>query len=206
MHYTISMKFECYSHILKKILESNEGQLTFSEAFAAGVPKDAFYRYVKEKELEKHGRGLYLSKDALPDEFALLQARFPKAIFSHDTALFLHEMSEREPIPLSVSVESGYNSPSLKGQGVHIHYVKPEWYGLGIYDVKTPDGNIVRAYDKERTICDLIRKRDSVDVTEFNYALKTYAASKDKNLARLSEYARTMNMESRVWNAMGVLL
>ncbi len=200
------MKFEDYSHILNKILESNEGQLTFSEASAAGIPKDAFYRYVKEKGLVKHGRGFYLSEDAFPDEFALLQARFPKAIFSYDTALFLHGMSEREPIPLSVSVDSGYNSPTLREQGVHIHYVKPEWYGLGICDVKTPDGNIVKAYDKERTICDLIRKKDSVDVTEFNYALKTYATSKDKSLARLSEYARTMNMESRVWEAMGVLL
>ncbi len=200
------MKFEDYSHILNKILESNEGQLTFSEASAAGIPKDAFYRYVKEKGLVKHGRGLYLSEDAFPDEFALLQARFPKAIFSYDTALFLHGMSEREPIPLSVSVDSGYNSPTLREQGVHIHYVKLEWYGLGICDVKTPDGNIVKAYDKERTICDLIRKKDSVDVTEFNYALKAYATSKNKNLARLSEYARTMNMESRVWEAMGVLL
>ncbi|WP_165253096.1 type IV toxin-antitoxin system AbiEi family antitoxin domain-containing protein [Adlercreutzia sp. ZJ304] len=206
MYYTISMIFDYYSHRLNEILDSNEGRLTFSEASAAGIPKDAFYRYVKEKGLEKHGRGLYLSDNALPDEFALLQTRFPKAIFSHDTALFLHEMSEREPIPLSVSVGSGYNSPSLRDQGVHIHYVKPEWYGLGVCDAKTPYGNLVKAYDKERTICDLIRKKDSIDITEFNYALKTYAASKDKNLARLSEYARTMNMESRIWDAMGVLL
>lgn len=200
------MKFADYSHRLNEILDANEGQIAFSEASAAGIPKDAFYRYVKEKGLAKHGRGLYLSADAFPDEFALLQACFPKVIFSHDTALFLHEMSEREPIQLSVSVDSGYNSPSLREQGVHIHYVKSEWYGLGICDIKTPEGNLVKAYDKERTICDLIRRKSSVDITEFNYALKAYIASKDKNLARLSEYACAMNMESRVWDAMGVLL
>lgn len=99
---------------------------------------------MKEKRLAKHGRGFYLSEDALSDEFALLQARFPKAIFSHDTALFLHEMSEREPIQLSVSVDSGYNSPALRERRVHIYYVKPEWHGLGICDVQTPDGNIVK--------------------------------------------------------------
>lgn len=200
------MKFEYYLQSLDNILERGEGRIVFSEARKEGVPKDAFYRYVKEKDLEKQGRGIYLSKDAFPDEFALLQARFPKAIFSHDTALFLHGMSEREPIPLSVSVESGYNSPSLKNQGVRIHYVKPEWHGMGVGDVKTPDGNLVKAYDKERTICDVIRRRTSADVTEFNYVLKSYVSSKDKNLARLSEYARAMNMESRVWDAMGVLL
>ncbi len=60
--------------------------------------------------------------------------------------------------------------------------MKPEWYGLGIYDIKTPEGNLVKAYDKERTICDLIRRKSSVDITKFNYALKAYIASKDKTL------------------------
>ena len=200
------MKFDYYVQVLDKILDGSEGVVSFADALKEGIPKDAFYRYVKEKGLERQGRGLYLSKDAFPDEFALLQARFPKAILSHDTALFLHEMSEREPIPLSVSVEFGYNSPALKNQGARIHYVKPEWYGMGVCDVKTPDGNIVKAYDKERTICDMIRRRKNTDVTEFNYALKSYASTKDKDLARLSEYARAMNMESRAWDVMGVLL
>ena len=200
------MKVAKYTQTLDRVLEDGEGVITASAAAKAKVPKDAFYRYVKGRGLEKHGRSLYLSKDAFPDEMALLQQRFPKAIFSHDTALFLHGMSEREPIPLSVSVTSGYNSAALKEQGVRIHYVKSEWHDMGATNVKTPDGNLVRAYDKERSICDMIRRRTSADVTEFNYALRSYASSKDKNLARLSEYARAMNMESRVWRAMGVLL
>lgn len=200
------MNFGYYTQLLDQAVDECDGVITFAQAAEAGIPKDAFYRYVKEKGLKKQGRGIYLSKDAFPDEFALLQARFPKVIFSHDTALFLHGMSEREPIPLSVSVESGYNSPSLKDQGVRIYYVKPEWHGIGVSDLKTPDGNLIRAYDKERTICDMIRRRTNTDVTEFNYALKSYISSKDKDLARLSEYARAMNMESRIWDAMGVLL
>lgn len=200
------MKVAKYTQTLDRLLEEGEGIIMASAAAKAGVPKDAFYRYIKERGLKRCGRGLYLSKDAFPDEMALLQKRFPKAIFSHDTALFLHGMSEGEPIPLSVSVESGYNSPALKEQGVRIYYVKPEWHDMGATSVKTPDGNLVRAYDKERSVCDMIRKRVSFDVTEFNYALRSYATSKDKDLARLSEYARAMNMESRVWNAIGVLL
>lgn len=200
------MKIAKHTQTLDRILEEGDGVITASAASKAGVPKDSFYRYVGSRGLERKSWGVYLSKDAIPDEFALLQARFPRAIFSHDTALFLHEMSEREPIPLSVSVGSGYNSLSLKDQGLRIYYVKPEWHGMGVCDVKTPEGNLVRAYDKERTICDMIRRRANADITEFNHALKSYASSKDKNLARLSEYACAMNMESRVWDAMGVLL
>jgi hypothetical protein len=87
-----------------------------------------------------------------------------------------------------------------------VFYVKPQWYDLGICEVATPEGNRVLAYDKERTICDMVRKRSSVDVAEFNYALKTYITSKTKNLARLSDYAKEMHIESRVWDALGVLL
>lgn len=200
------MRIARHTETLERLLDEGDGVITASDAFRAGVPKDSFYRYVESRGLERQSQGIYLSADALPDEFALLQARYPKAVFSHDTALFLHGMSEREPIPLSVSVESGYNSPSLRDQGVRIYYVRPEWHGLGVCEVRTPDGNAVRAYDKERTVCDLIRKRASADVTEFNQAMRAWAKSRDRNLARLSEYARTMNMESRVWDAIGVLL
>lgn len=200
------MKVSEHTEKLDRLVDEGEGVITTAAALKEGVSKDAFYRYAKSHNLKRQSHGIYMTEDALPDEFALLQTRFPKAIFSHDTALFLHEMSEREPIPLSVSVESGYNSPALKGQGVRIYYVKPDWHELGICEVKTPEGNSVRAYDKERTICDLIRKKAGADVTEFNQAMRAYVSSKDKNLAKLSEYAREMNMESRVWDAIGVLL
>lgn len=200
------MKVSIYTERLDKLLDEGAGILTTSAAIRSGIPKDAFYRYVRNRNLERESHGVYMTEDAFPDEFALLQARFPKAIFSHDAALFLHGMSEREPIPLSVSVESGYNSRALKEQGVKIYYVKPEWHALGVCSADTPEGNAVKAYDKERTICDIIRKRASLDVAEFNHAVKSYTSSRDKNLARLSDYARTMNMESRVWDAMGVLL
>ena len=200
------MKVGKHTQTLDAILDKNAGFITTAEALQAGVPKDAFYYYVADLGLEKQSHGIYLAQDAFPDEFALLQARFPKAIFSHDSALFLHGMSEREPIPLSVSVESSYNSSALKEQGARIHYIKPEWHTLGVCEVSTPEGNIVKAYDKERAICDLVREKTKTDVTEFNYAVKAFACSKDKNLARLSDYARAMNIETRVWNTIGVIL
>lgn len=200
------MKLAKHTRELDRILDAGDGIITTAGAAEAGVPKDAFYRYVRGKGLERLSHGVYRAAGAAPDELALLQERFPKAVLSHDTALFLHGLSEREPIPLSVSVPSSYNSPALRDQGVRIHYVKPEWHGMGVCEIRTPEGNAVRAYDMERTMCDIVRRRSKADVAEFNHAARTYAASKDRNLARLSEYARAMGMESRVWEALGVLL
>lgn len=195
-----------YDKTLNSILEANAGIITSAEAQEAGATRPAFSDYVRRHGLERTSRGVYIDPDVFPDEMALLQKRFPKAVFSHDSALYLHDLTDREPMPISVTVDSNYNAGPLRDQGVRVHYAKSEWYELGLTEVKTPGGLNVRAYDKERTICDLIRKRAAFDPAVFGQAIRDYSRSKDKDLARLSSYARTMNMESRVYEVMEVAL
>ncbi|HJA91995.1 MAG TPA: hypothetical protein H9717_02560 [Candidatus Eisenbergiella merdipullorum] len=47
--------------------------------------------------MEKAAHGIYVSADTLADEMYLVQAQFPKAIYPHDAALYLHDLSESEP-------------------------------------------------------------------------------------------------------------
>lgn len=98
-------------------------------------------------------------------------------------------------------MESGYHSEPLKDQGVRIFYVKPEWYGLGISEAESPGGHIVRAYDRERTVCDVVRRKAAMDPAAYGYA-----ASREKDLARLGRYAKEMGVERQVQQAMEVLL
>ena len=195
-----------YDRTLDAILDGNAGIITSAEAQEAGATRPAFSDYVRRRGLERASRGVYVDPGAFPDEMALLQRRFPKAVFSHDSALYLHDLTDREPMPISVTVDSRYNAGPLKDQGVRIYYVKPEWYGLGIAEVETPGGSKVRAYDKERTVCDIIRRRAAVDPAVFRQAIRDYSRSRDKDLARLSAYARAMKMESRVFEVMEVAL
>lgn len=192
--------------ILDTILEGNAGIITSAEAQRAGATRPAFSDYVRRRSLERVSRGVYIDPGVFPDEMVLLQKRFPKAVFSHESALYLHDLTDREPVPFTVTVDSSYNASSLKNHGVNICYVKPGWYELGLTEVETPNGLKVRAYDKERTVCDLIRKRASVDSAVFRQAIRDYARSKDKDLARLSAYARAMNLEPRVFDVMEVAL
>lgn len=195
-----------YDKTLNSILEANAGIITSAEAQEAGATRPAFSDYVRRHGLERTSRGVYIDPDVFPDEMALLQKRFPKAAFSHESALYLHDLTDREPMPISVTVDSGYNAGPLKAQGVRIYYTKPEWYEMGLAEVETPSGAKVMAYDKERTICDLIRKRTAFDPAVFRQAIRDYVRSRDKNLARLSDYARAMNIESRVYEVMEVAL
>lgn len=192
-------------HRLDNLLHENKGILRTADALAAGITKDRLYRFAQAKGLEKVAQGLFIDPSAWGD-MAILQAQFPKAVFSHETALYLHDLAEMEPMPLTVTVPAKYNSPKLMEKGVRIAYVKPDWHSLGVCEATTPGGLTVRTYNMERTICDIIRKRNEVDVAAFNYALRAFVRRKGKDLNRLIGYAKTMRMEKLARNTLSVLL
>ncbi len=55
-------------------------------------------KYVKSAGLEKAAHGIYISSGCLTNEMYLLQAQFPKAVYSHEAALYLHNFAEKEPL------------------------------------------------------------------------------------------------------------
>lgn len=191
--------------MIEKMLSENIGVLKTSEVVAAGISKEYFYQYAKRVGLVKAAHGIFISPDTWPDEMYLLQAQLPQVVYSHETALYLHGLEEKEPLPLTVTVDANYNSQTLAKKGVHVIYVKKEWYELGLCDMTSPGGHRVVAYDMERTICDIIRKRSEMDAAVFNYALIEYMRHKEKNLPRLMAYAEKMRLEKRIREIMGVL-
>lgn len=191
--------------IIEQLLAENNGILKTADVVAAGISKETFYKYVKDAELEKVAHGIYLSPSAWADEMYLLQAQIPKAVYSHETALYLHNLAEMEPTPLTVTVPANYNSITLIQKDLKIIYVKKEWYSLGLSQISSPGGHPVTVYNMERTICDIIRKRSDMDVSVFNYALTQYVKLKEKKLNRLMEYATAMHIDKKIWEIMGVL-
>lgn len=157
--------------MIEILLAENNGILKTADVFTAGISKETFYNYVKRAGLEKAAHGIYLSPTAWADEMYLLQAQIPKAVYSHETALYLHDLAEMEPTPFTVTVPANYNSSTLAKKGVKIVYVKREWHTLGICQMLSPARHSIVVYDMERTICDIIRKRSEMDISAFNYAI-----------------------------------
>ena len=85
-------------------------------------------------------------------------------------------------------------------------FVKKECLDIGKVEVTDLDGNTIPMYDLERTMCDLVRNRNSFEIQGFNAALKTYARKKGKNLTRLFEYAKLLRVEKLMRFYMEVLL
>ena len=182
--------------LLDALVETGNGYLCTAQVLESGVSKPTLAEYVRKRNLQHVAQGVYLSENAWPDDLYLLCLSNSRIIFSHETALFLHGLMEREPRFISVTVKAGYNATHLREKGVQVYQVKPDVAELGAIKIETTFGNAVRAYDMERTICDIIRYKDSMDVQVFQYAMKEYMANKRKNLHHLMDYARRFRIES----------
>ena len=191
---------------LDKLLAEGDGILQTSAVIAAGVTKPVLYQYIRQNNLEQAAHGIYVSRDAWVDEMYLLHLRCVQAVFSHESALFFHELTDREPSPYSVSVQRGYSPTRLKADGITVYTVKKELYPIGITSAKTPFGHTVPTYDMERTICDLIRCRNDMEVQTFQDALKRYAKRTDKDLSTLMRYAAQFRVEKVLRQYLEVLL
>lgn len=192
--------------ILDEMLRESDGVLLTRDAVDAGISKTYLMEYVKKMNLERVAKGVYLEPDAWADYFYLLQRRYPQTIFSHETALYLLGMAEREPLQFAVTVRAGYHAESMKEQNVKLYYTKKELFEVGITEVETPAGHKVKTYNPERTVCDLLRSRSNIEIQDVQSALKEYTRSKEKNIPLLMRYAKQFRVERTLRQYLEVLL
>ena len=93
-----------YSSKLQYILQQNGGTVSTAEANAIGISNERLRLFVKSGELERASHGVYISPDEFLDKMYVSQKRKTKIIYSHETALFLHELTDRDPVNYTVTV------------------------------------------------------------------------------------------------------
>ncbi len=191
--------------ILEQLIEENNGYLFTSMAIKNDISRTYLSQYVKEQGLEKVARGIYITDDVWPDELFIMQAR-NLIIFSGETALYLHGLIDREYTEICITVPTGYNATHLKKDNVQVKYVPKDIYDMGICNIASSSGNMVKVYDKERCICELIRDRHKIEVQNFQTAIKDYMLGKDKKLSRLIEYAERLGIRDEVMKYVEVLV
>lgn len=195
-----------YEAILTELSEQGNNIITTAAAEAVGISRAMLSKLCKEGKIQRIAKGQYMLVDEMPDELLSINLRTERLVFSHETALFLHGISDRTPFVHSITAPANrVPSPSLREE-CKVYYIKPELFELGRTKLTTPFGNQVSCYDLERTICDIIRSRNKIGSETFLSALKQYAASPKKDLNRLNFYAKKMSLTNVVRQYLEVLL
>ena len=187
---------------IKQIMNTNNGMLSTRMIEPLNISRQHLSIMENNNDIEKVSRGIYLSPSAFEDSYFSFQQKYKKAIFSHMNALYFYGMTEEFPYNYTVTVPQSYHVDTIN-EKCNVFYVSDDIYELGIVEIETPNGNKVRAYDKERCICDIIRSKGRMDSEQVKKTIKQYMQSRDKDIAKLSEYSKKIGINKKVMEMVG---
>jgi len=188
------------------LAKQNNGFVTASMVSEAGISRGNLKYLADRGVLELVSRGVYALPEVFEDEFLSIQTRYKRGVFSGETALFLLDLTDRTPIQYKMSFPFGYNLTGVKSEGILCNQQIKELFELGIIELKSPAGNLVRCYCAEKTLCDILRPHWHCDIQLVSEAFKRYTNGKEKDINKLSEYSRLLCVEKQVRSYLEVLL
>lgn len=188
------------------IMKNNGGYITTKELEKNNINRYFLTKMIERKQIKRISRGYYGLADYNADEYYKTISASEKAIFSMNTALYLHNLSDRTPLVYDITVPYYYGGSLRTNKNVKLYFVKSSILNLGKIEMTSPFGMKIKVYDKERTICDIVKNRNNMDMEIFSKAIKTYMKSSDKKLNKLMKYAKELKIENKIREYMELIL
>jgi len=193
-------------HRIKTVLSLQHGMITSRQIFDCGISRTMTSIYVNAGLLVHVDRGVYVAPGGIVDDLLLLSLKVPSSVFSHGTSLFLNGLTDRTPFEPAITLRNDRVLTASLRNSVKSFYVAEELLEMGRIEKTTPLGNVVFAYDAERTICDIIRSRNRLDDELVVDGLRHYADYDKKNTALLGEYANRLGIVDVVRRTLEIVL
>lgn len=158
--------------------------------------------------IERVKRGYYhWIEDCGESEVVMINHLFPDAVLCMETALFYYGYSDRTPAEWNFAIDRNVSKQRTK---IDYPFIKAYRVESELVTLGETEGQIdfqkVRIYDRDRTICDVLRNMNKMDKEIFNKAIQGYVKDPKKNIPNLMEYAKILRVQKRVKELIGVWL
>ncbi|MDD4642362.1 MAG: type IV toxin-antitoxin system AbiEi family antitoxin domain-containing protein [Erysipelotrichaceae bacterium] len=190
-----------YLDKIQEQLSKSGGIITSAYIRDNEIPSIYLTRLTREGKLRRIARGIYMAEGGIYDELFVLQTRYPKIIFSYETALQLLNLTDKIPEQINVTVNNNYKFNN-KPQNIQVNYVCNELLEAGVIEGQTNIGNIVSFYSAERTLCDFIKYKSEMDPEVYLSFVKAYSNYKEKDIHELFSIAQKMDVVKEVKEVM----
>lgn len=191
---------------MQEFVKNSNGIITYSAMIENGFSKYYIEKLVKDGIIRKYSRGIYVRNDIFEDDFYILQQKNSKIIFSFNTAMYFLNETERTPDKIDITVYKGYNVHRLS-KNLRIHYVSKKYWDLGVIEVETIYGFKVNVYNLERTLCDIVRSKNTgIDKEQTNKFIQKMIMKNKVNSIVLMDYAKKFNCEKKVKEIVDILM
>lgn len=193
---------------LNDIFKDYDYVMTTAQLSAVKLYYRDIQRMLNEGLIEKIKRGYYHWIESYrKDEIVIINRLFPDGVLCMDTALFYYKYSDRTPAEWHITIDK--NTSRQRTQVEHplikAYRVESELLTLGEANGEI-DSQKVRIYDRDRTICDVLRNMNKMDKEIFNKAIQGYVKDPKKNIPNLMQYAKALRVQKRLKDIIEVWL
>ncbi len=193
---------------LRNIFSDYQYIMTTAELQAEKLYYADIQLMLKEGLIEKIKRGYYhWVEDTIGSEVLIINRLFPDAVLCMETALFYYRYSDRNSAEWNLALNKNASKERTKMDYpfIKVYRMEPSLLPLGETTGEI-DFNKVRIYDRDRTICDVLRNMNKMDKEIFNKAIQGYVNDTKKNIPNLMLYAKELRVQKRVRDLIGVWL
>ena len=193
-----------YKNQIKEYVKTSGGIVTSKYCREHNIPTIYLNRLVEEGFLFNAKRGIYLTKDGDYDEFYFFQLRYPKAIYSYNTALYFIDRTDKLSHTIDITVYNGYKF-NEEMKNVDVHYVDKRIYDIGIVEVETAYGNKVKAYSLERVLCDFLVHKNEIDSEDYLKLVQSYIYDKNKDVSSFYNLIIKMGVAEKIMDVVQIM-
>ncbi len=115
-------------------------------------------------------KGIYADTPEV-SELALLSVKYPKAIFTMDSAFYYHGLTD--VIPQKYHIATDKHSMELKDQRIKQYYDEPDFLYPGVITMVRRDAEF-KVYNRERMLIELLRRKNSLPFDYYKEILRNY--------------------------------
>ncbi|WP_213950389.1 type IV toxin-antitoxin system AbiEi family antitoxin domain-containing protein [Tepidanaerobacter syntrophicus] len=192
---------------MKNEFKKHGGVLKTSELKDLGFSSRQINKLIEESVISRIKYGFYELIDYIPKEEVIIARLFPKAVIFLESAMMHYGYTDRIPPAWQIAVDrySKTTQYDIDYPLIEPFYLEPKFLQVGIDKMKI-EGVTVKIYDRDRTICDVLRYEKKLEKGVFTNDIKRYIKDPKKNVRKLFEYAEIFNIKNKVQTYIGAWL
>jgi len=192
-----------------RVFEEQHGFARTKDFIEAGVSPYYIKKLESAGEIERVNQGIYRQSGQFnepPHEMVEVSKLVPKGVICLLSALSFYELTTYNPWEYQIAIHRGGKKPKLPDYPpIKVIYLADAQYKIGIDEVYI-DGSAVKIYDREKTICDMVRYREKIGIDLMKEGLRNYLQSPHKNITRLVSYADKLRIRTVLQKYLEVLI
>lgn len=160
---------------------------------------------VREGELVRLRNGLYADPNVLTGSIVDLNAIVPGGILCLYSAWSYYNLTTQVPdaFYMAIARSRKINLPAFPD--IKLVFQRSELLEIGKTEVEE-EGIRLLITDMERSVCDAVKYRNKISIDVMTEIIDTYLRRPDRNLSRLTEYAKKLRVFSTLHQILQVKL